>query len=227
MPVMEQIGRTCSGCLPGRLLYKVLLLATLGVSQCQFTGHAAAADSTTTPRRPNIVFILADDLGYGDVGCYGQQRIKTPNIDRLAAEGLRFTDAYAGCTVCTPSRCVLMTGHDTGHAHVRGNAGTNNQDAQILQPGGRHGGRSPETSRLPDPAWSVSGDSGSRTRPACRIVKGSTISSVIWIRSTPTIITPTISWENESRVSLAGNVVEKGVALQHTSIRTICLPSTR
>ena len=72
-------------------------------------------------RRPNIVFILADDLGYGDVGCFGQKRIRTPRLDRLAAEGVRFTQAYAGSTVCAPSRCCLMTGLHTGHAHVRGN----------------------------------------------------------------------------------------------------------
>lgn len=71
--------------------------------------------------RPNVVFILADDLGYGDVGCYGQDKIRTPNIDRLATEGLRFTDAYSGCTVCAPSRSVLMTGLHTGHTPIRGN----------------------------------------------------------------------------------------------------------
>lgn len=73
------------------------------------------------PRRPNIVFILADDLGFGDLGCYGQTRIQTPNLDRLAAGGMRFTQAYAGATVCAPSRCCLMTGKHTGHATVRGN----------------------------------------------------------------------------------------------------------
>jgi len=88
---------------------------------------AAAAD------RPNLVFILADDLGYGDVGCYGQKRIQTPNIDRLAKEGLRFIDFYAGCTVCAPSRCVLMTGYHTGHAHIRGNAGKERPQIQILR----------------------------------------------------------------------------------------------
>jgi len=72
--------------------------------------------------RPNIIFILADDLGYGDLGCYGQKTIKTPNIDKLAAEGMRFTQCYAGSTVCAPSRCCLMTGLHTGHARVRGNA---------------------------------------------------------------------------------------------------------
>ncbi len=72
-------------------------------------------------KRPNIIFILADDLGYGDLGCYGQKRIRTPHLDRLAAEGVRFTQAYAGSTVCAPSRCCLMTGLHTGHARVRGN----------------------------------------------------------------------------------------------------------
>src|SRR5437867_10978270 len=74
------------------------------------------------PKKPNIIFILADDLGYGDLGCYGQKRIKTPNIDRLAAEGMRFTQCYAGSTVCAPSRCCLMTAVHTGHARIRGNA---------------------------------------------------------------------------------------------------------
>ena len=72
--------------------------------------------------RPNIVFILADDLGYGDLGCYGQKKIKTPHLDKLAAEGMRFTQCYAGSTVCAPSRAVLMTGLHTGHARIRGNA---------------------------------------------------------------------------------------------------------
>ena len=75
----------------------------------------AAAD------KPNILFILADDLAYGDLGCYGQKRILTPNLDRLAAEGVRFTQGYSGSTVCAPSRCCLMTGMHTGHATIRGN----------------------------------------------------------------------------------------------------------
>ena len=72
---------------------------------------------------PNIIFIMADDLGYGDLGCYGQKEIQTPNIDQLAAEGTRFTDCYAGSTVCAPSRSVLMTGQHTGHTRVRNNMG--------------------------------------------------------------------------------------------------------
>jgi arylsulfatase A-like enzyme len=81
-----------------------------------------AADA---PQRPNIIFILADDLGYGDLGCYGQKHIQTPNLDRLAAEGVRFTQFYAGSTVCAPSRCVLMTGLHLGHCVIRGNGKDN------------------------------------------------------------------------------------------------------
>jgi arylsulfatase A-like enzyme len=90
-------------------------------------GSAAALGTTTIALaaekagKPNIIYILADDLGYGDLGCFGQQRIKTPNIDRMAAEGMTFTQHYAGCTVCAPSRCCLMTGKHTGHCTVRGN----------------------------------------------------------------------------------------------------------
>ncbi len=75
------------------------------------------------PARPNIVYILADDLGYGDLGCYGQTRFQTPNLDKMAAEGMLFTQHYAGCTVCAPSRSSLMTGQHTGHTPVRGNKG--------------------------------------------------------------------------------------------------------
>ncbi len=80
-------------------------------------------EKISTQKLPNIIFIMADDLGYGDLGCYGQKKIKTPNIDRLAAEGTRFTDCYAGSTVCAPSRSVLMTGQHTGHTRVRNNMG--------------------------------------------------------------------------------------------------------
>lgn len=71
--------------------------------------------------RPNIIYILADDLGYGDIGCYGQKYIKTPNIDRLAAEGILFTQHYSGAPVSAPARCCLITGKHTGHAYVRDN----------------------------------------------------------------------------------------------------------
>ena len=81
-----------------------------------------ASSAPARQRKPNIIFILADDLGYGDLGCYGQKRIKTPNLDQMAREGMRFTQHYAGSTVCAPSRCVLMTGLHTGHCYIRGNA---------------------------------------------------------------------------------------------------------
>lgn len=72
-------------------------------------------------RSPNIIFIMADDLGYADLGCYGQQYIQTPHIDRLATEGVKFTNVYTGSSVCAPSRSVLMTGLHTGHTTVRNN----------------------------------------------------------------------------------------------------------
>lgn len=103
-----------------------------------------ASDESLTSRKPNIIFILADDLGYGDLGCYGQSRIKTPNIDKLARQGIRFTDCYAGSTVCAPSRCALMTGLHTGHNRIRGNgarlalAADDVTVAELLQKAGYH-----------------------------------------------------------------------------------------
>jgi uncharacterized sulfatase len=88
--------------------------------------------TTVAAERPNIIFILADDLGYGELGCYGQKKIATPHLDRMAQEGIRFEQFYAGSTVCAPSRSVLMTGQHLGHTTVRGNAGKNNLEAQTL-----------------------------------------------------------------------------------------------
>jgi arylsulfatase len=82
---------------------------------------ASTQSQRSAARRPNIIFILADDLGYGDLGSYGQKKIRTPNLDRMAAEGMRFTQFYAGSPVCAPSRCVLMTGKHGGHAYIRNN----------------------------------------------------------------------------------------------------------
>jgi arylsulfatase A-like enzyme len=91
------------------------------------------ADEAIAAPRPNIIFILADDLGYGDLGCYGQKIIQTPHLDRMAAQGMKFTQFYAGSTVCAPSRSVLMTGQHLGHTRVRGNAGPDNAAAQMLR----------------------------------------------------------------------------------------------
>jgi len=81
--------------------------------------------------KPNIIYILADDLGYGDLSCYGQKRFQTPNIDRLASEGIRFTDHYSGATVCAPSRACLMTGKHSGHCIIRGNTARDAQGNQV------------------------------------------------------------------------------------------------
>lgn len=82
--------------------------------------------SQRTSDKPNIVFIMADDLGYGELGCYGQEKIRTPNIDRLAQQGMRFTSHYTGAPVCAPARCVLMTGQHLAHAEVRNNRDSGN-----------------------------------------------------------------------------------------------------
>lgn len=103
--------------------FHFLLLAAL--LALPLTGRAAS--------KPNIILILADDLGYGDLGCYGQKIIRTPSLDRMAAEGMKFTQFYAGSTVCAPSRSVLMTGQHLGHTRVRGNAGVGNDRAQMLR----------------------------------------------------------------------------------------------
>ncbi|MCC7377272.1 MAG: arylsulfatase [Verrucomicrobiales bacterium] len=79
------------------------------------------ARSASVPRPPNIILMVADDLGYGDLGCYGQKQIRTPNLDRVASQGIRFTRHYSGNAVCAPSRCVLMTGRHPGHAQIRDN----------------------------------------------------------------------------------------------------------
>ncbi|SOE20781.1 Arylsulfatase A [Spirosomataceae bacterium TFI 002] len=88
---------------------------------CLFLISCQDKNENTESTKPNIIYILADDLGYGDLGCYGQQIIRTPNIDKLAADGMLFTDHYAGSSVCAPSRATLMLGQHTGHNRVRGN----------------------------------------------------------------------------------------------------------
>ena len=110
-----------------RLRNLVLILAFIaGVAGCQGQEGAPESEPAAIPvdaLRPNIIFIMADDLGYGHLGSYGQKDIETPALDRLAANGIRYTQAYAGSTVCAPSRSVLMTGQHTGHTTVRGNWG--------------------------------------------------------------------------------------------------------
>ena len=102
---LEQLGY--AGCLLG---------AATALTGCQ-----AKTEQKKEAQRPNIIYILADDLGIGDVEPYGQTQIHTPNLNRLRERGMRFTQCYAGTAVSAPSRCSLMTGLHTGHASVRGN----------------------------------------------------------------------------------------------------------
>ena len=88
-----------------------LMLSSFGLFGC----------SDDAPPRPNIVFILMDDAGYGDFGCYGQQKIETPNIDSLSARGIRFTQMYTSAPLSSPARCGLLTGRHSGHADIRAN----------------------------------------------------------------------------------------------------------
>ncbi len=93
--------------------------AGLGTLSLSLSRDVSAGEQSKS--KPNIIYILADDLGYGHLGCYGQKEIQTPNIDRMAEEGMRFTEHYAGSALCAPSRCVLMTGLHTGHCFIRNN----------------------------------------------------------------------------------------------------------
>ena len=105
-----------------RDLLKLLGLSAGGMMTGRFTGaDLSSLGSSQAADQPNIVFIMADDLGWNELGCYGQERIQTPNIDRLAEHGKRFTQAYTGAPVCAPARCNLMTGMHAGHAYVRSN----------------------------------------------------------------------------------------------------------
>jgi arylsulfatase A-like enzyme len=98
----------------------IVLALIIGPS---FIGQSPSAHiRPASAKPPNIIFILTDDLGYGDLGCYGQKMIQTPNLDRMAAEGVRFTDCYSGQAVCAPARCSLLTGLHMGHAHIRNNS---------------------------------------------------------------------------------------------------------
>lgn len=104
-------GRFYSGIAMARLTLALIVLAIFGPA------------ALSAERPPNVVFFLCDDLGFGDVGCNGQKKIRTPNIDKLAANGMRLKQCYSGHNVCAPSRCVLMTGKHPGHAYIRENRG--------------------------------------------------------------------------------------------------------
>jgi len=113
--------------------FRILLIILLAVGALPWLINTQAERANAQVGKPNLIFIIADDLGYGDLGCYGQKLIQTPNIDRMAAEGMKFTQFYAGSPVCAPSRSVLMTGKHTGHTSVRGNAGHAEAHIQSLR----------------------------------------------------------------------------------------------
>lgn len=104
-----------------KLPRSIVVLAAAAVAITAGLGETPAR-SAEKADGPNVILILADDLGYGELGCYGQKKIRTPHLDRLAADGMRFTRAYAGSPVCAPSRCCLMTGKHGGHAWIRSNS---------------------------------------------------------------------------------------------------------
>lgn len=100
---------------------KLVLISYVACIVAACTNAVGQTKNKATVTKLNIVFILADDLGYGDIGVYGQKQIRTPNLDKMAAGGMVFTQFYAGAPVCAPSRAALITGMHTGHAPIRGN----------------------------------------------------------------------------------------------------------
>ena len=105
-------------------LIRVLLLGSLiavaSVARAATaTPSVPSRPSAVSLTKPNIIFLLADDLGYGDIGAFGQKKIRTPHLDQLARDGMKFKHHYSGHNVCAPSRCVLMTGKHPGHAYIR------------------------------------------------------------------------------------------------------------
>src|SRR5207247_10988822 len=107
----------------------VVVLLLMATASRWHGGSSAVGQQTSPP--PNVLLIQADDLGYGDLSAYGQARFDTPALDRLARQGIRFTQYYAGSTVCAPSRAALMTGLHTGHAWIRGNGGLPDGDVPL------------------------------------------------------------------------------------------------
>jgi len=159
--------------------------------------------------KPNIVYIMADDMGYGELGCYGQTKIKTPNLDRMAAEGTRFTDVYAGAPVCAPCRCVLMTGKHTGHAYVRSNGGDYNLPrsevtvAEVLHGAGYTNGFVGK--------WSL-GDVGSASTP---LKRGFDYAFGFYNQSAAHAQYPETMDENDQAIALAENAGGKRGAYAH------------
>ncbi len=109
-------------------IFRLIILALAGAAIL-----SSCSNKKEEATKPNIIYILADDMGYGDLSCYGQEKFSTPNIDRLATEGIRFVHHYSGSTVCAPSRGSLMTGKHTGHSYNRGNKGDKKGDFPVAK----------------------------------------------------------------------------------------------
>ncbi len=114
-----------------RIVACLILRLFICAIACAFVVSSSAGTAHAQSRRPNVIFIMADDLGWGELGCYGQKIIRTPNIDALSRQGMRFTQFYSGNAVCAPSRCCLMTGMHPGHAYIRDNG--NPKDLEELK----------------------------------------------------------------------------------------------
>jgi arylsulfatase A-like enzyme len=180
----------------------------LGAAAAAMPRGLLAENEGAMARKPNILFILADDLGYGDLGCYGQKQIRTPRLDRMAAEGLRFTQHYAGTTVCAPSRCALMTGLHTGHCYIRGNSEVEPEGQRPLPAG------TPTVARLLQRAgyrtgligkWGLGGPGGEGvpTRQGFDYFFGYLCQRQAHFYYPPHL------WRNEEKVVLEGNDFEK------------------
>lgn len=168
------------------------------VLYCMTSSHIVHANEW--PDRPNIVWIMADDLGYGDLGCYGQERIETPNLDQLAAEGMRFTSFYSGSTVCRPSRLTLWTGRHTGQTPISSNA------SYVFQP------KDVTVAEALGTVGYAVGGVGKWAMGRVDTVGRPTINGFdFWLgyldQGAAHNYYPTHLWRNESRVPLAGNTL--------------------
>ena len=153
---------------------KLLLSSALLVGMAGTQQAFAQKKKVQDPKKPNVVFILADDLGFGDLSCYGQEKFETPNIDKLAQEGMRFTQCYSGTTVSAPSRSCLLTGTHSGHTAIRGNVELDPEGQFPLPADAQTIFRTQDTK----PALSVNGGWDSSALQAIRKNKESTNSTV-------------------------------------------------
>lgn len=182
-------------------LFRIRMILCLLILGAAFSSSTEAAES-----RPNIIYIMVDDLGYGDLGCYGQRVIQTPNLDRMAEEGMRFTDHYAGHTVCRPSRLVLWMGQHVGHTKLAGNRPrnlTSNEPtvAKLLQNAGyRTGGVGKWALGNVDSPDDI-GNAGHPNRNGFDYWFG------YLNQSRAHNYYPTYLWENDRQITLPGNVI--------------------